>query len=43
MKIEASDHIVQFEILGSNVFYAEGRILRFSGRRLIITVFGLFG
>lgn len=33
MKIEASDYTVQFEILGSNALYAEGEILRLSGRR----------
>jgi len=33
MKTEASDYTVQFEILGSNVLYAEDGILRFSGRR----------
>jgi hypothetical protein len=33
MKTEASDYTVQFEILGSNVLYAAGKILGLSGRR----------
>ena len=33
MKTEASDYTVQFEISGSNALYAEGKILRSSGRR----------